>query len=103
MTLYSGGLLVFENIVLIKNIQAPPAYTRTFYNIVPATTNLFNCVWADVGGSQTKEKVYFSTSNGIFVIDLSGKSLYQHISPTENNITGEVLVQADVVDLNVAH
>lgn len=106
MTLYSGGLLVFENIVLIKNIQAPPpppAYYRTFYNIVPATSNTFNCVWADLSSSQTSKKVYFSTADGLFVVDLAEKHLYQYVTATENNVTGEVLTQVDIVDLNVVN
>lgn len=106
MTLYSGVLLVFGNIVLKKDIQAPPpppAYYRTYYNIVPTTSNIFNCVWTDLNSSQTSEKVYFSTSDGLFVIDLAKKNLYQYITSTENNVTGEVLVQADVIDLNVVN
>lgn len=106
MAIHSGNLLVFGNIELLKNIQAPPpppAYYRNFYNIIPTTSDIFNCVWADKYSSQTKGKVYFSTPGGVYVIDLSGKFLYQKITSFENNVTGEVLVRTDLVDLNVVN
>ena len=104
MAIHNGNLLVFDEVSLLKNIQAPPpppAYYRNFYNIIPTTSNIFNCVWADKDSSQTKGKVYFSTPGGVYVIDLSGKFLYQKITSFENNVTGEVLEQNDVKHINV--
>jgi hypothetical protein len=105
MTIHAGKLLVYGDVVLLKNIQAPPPppeYYRTFYNIVSADSNSFNCVWADIDSSQSTGKVYFSTSGGgVYVIDLEGRYLYQYITPVSNNVTNEVIVQDDVFDLNV--
>jgi len=104
MAIYTGKLLVYGDVGLLKNIQAPPPppeYYRTFYNIVSADSNSFNCVWADSDSSQSAGKVYFSTSTGVYVVDLTEKFLYQYITGSKNNITGEVLIGSDVVDLNV--
>lgn len=105
MAIYSGNLITFTDEVLIKNVSAgpvPPKYFRTVYELVPTVSKTFDCVWADGNSSQTKGKVYFSTSTGVYIIDLAGKFLYQYITPIDNNVTGEVLIDVGVVDLNVS-
>lgn len=104
MTIHFGHLFVFDEVVLIKNVSAgpvPPKYTRTIYNILPTNTNNFNCVWADKNSSQSFGKMYISRPNGLYVVDLSKKIVYQHVTPFENNVTGEILEQSDIVDINI--
>ena len=104
MTIYSGNLITFNDKVLIKNVSAgplPPEYFRNVYELTPAVSKTFDCVWADKDSSQINGKVYFSNNVGVYVIDLNGKFLYQYITPLENNVTGEVLSDVGVVDLNV--
>lgn len=104
MAIYSGNLITFNDKVLIKNVSAgppPPEYFRTVYEVTPTVSKTFNCVWADKNSSQSFGKMYISRPNGLYVIDLSKKIVYQHVTPFENNVTGEILEQSDIVDINI--
>ena len=104
MTIHVGNLLTFSDIVLIKNVSAgppPPKYVRTIYNVLPAGLSSFNCVWADVISSQGAGKVYFSKADAVYVVNLAENCLYQYITTLDNNVTGEVLLKEDIVDLNI--
>lgn len=74
------------------------------YHILAGFSNIFTAIWADTDASRVNGKMYalsWGPGMALSILNLDGRSLYDHYTQTFAGRAEETLTNTDTRDLNV--
>lgn len=104
MAFTTGGLLILRDYKRTFNIidtEHTPSVQHIIHPITFGDNANYVAVCADTFAGLHSGKVYLTTSDGFFVIDLCNKELIDAYTTSIKGRANKVLKQGDIIDFNV--
>ena len=101
MAYVAGSLLILQNYEQEYNIIDPNYKRYESYSLTLGDNAYYLAVWADPSAGLNNGKLHVATTDGLFIIDLTKKALYDRYTQTIKGRANETLISNDIEDITI--